>query len=184
MIPKVKRTRQQAGRFAKAVGDLFEGWFAGQCDFAKRKGQLAHIHHNEPKTVITKAGLKHAKKSVADNSGALEGGRSLVAETKSTGSIDFPRSEVLPLQQDHLERNACAGGLSLLVVEFRSPRIRRFSVPWMHVPWQVKQSAETVTAELLAAGGWEIMMDGGFLDKFHPGGPSSMPHNFRIYPRD
>ena len=122
------RTRQQAGRYAKAVGDAFESWLDGQHARAKRLGMLAHIHHNEPKTRMHKGVLFYDKKSVADYSGTLEGGRSLAEEVKSWGSSDnFPRSQVDTLQAEHLQTVLRAGGLALLIIEFRLPFVQHFA---------------------------------------------------------
>jgi penicillin-binding protein-related factor A (putative recombinase) len=179
------RTRQQAGRYAKHMGDMFESWLDGQHAMAKRDGILAHIHHNEPKTIMMKGILSYDKKSVADYSGTLEGGRSLAVEAKSWGnSENFPRSQVDTLQAEHMQTVLRAGGLALLVVEFRIPFVQRFAVPWQEVPWRVLRSAETTTAELLQGAGWKIPMDVCYLAKFHKGGVPSSPTHFRKYPRD
>lgn len=183
----MKRTNQQRGAYAKAVGDMFETWLDGQHVFARSKGILAHIHHNEPKTRMQKGVLFYDKKSVADYSGTLEGGRSLAVEAKSWGQEDaFPRSQIDTLQAEHMQTVLRAGGLALLVVEIRHPFVQRFAVPWQEVPWQVLRSAETTTAELLTDAGWKISVtdDSCYLSKFHAGGVSSSPLSFRKYARD
>ncbi len=110
----------ERGRLAKEVGGRFESWVEGQHEAAKYLGILAHVHHNEPRVKFVDGRLIYEKASVADYTGALEGGaRTLAVEAKSTATARFPLSDVTPLQQVHLGAVARAGGLALLLVEFR-----------------------------------------------------------------
>lgn len=179
------RNDRQIGRKAKAVGGAFEEWIDGQHVMAKNLGILAHVAHTYPAAVYLKGILTHTKKGVADYSGTLEGGRSLAEEAKSTSAKLFPRSEVDILQARHLDTVARAGGLALLVVEFRRtepPLYQRFAVPWLEVPWSVQVSAVTVAAADLMQ--WLIAPDTCYLSRFHKGGASSSPMTRRRYARE
>lgn len=177
--------RRAAGRKAQFVGDSFESWVDGQHVMAKNRGILAHVAHTYPRALHVKGRLSFIKKGVADYSGTLEGGRSLAEEAKSWSKDLFPRSEVDTKQALHLETVARAGGLALLLVEFRRttpPLYQRFAVPWLEVPWSVQNSAPTVAAADLMK--WIVAPDTCYLSRFHEGGASSSPMTRRRYARE
>lgn len=181
------RNHVEAGRHAKASGDQFEVWMEGQLDHAMRLGILACWHHNEPKVKVYDGKVNYDKKSVADYSATFERhglGVSGAFEAKSTSAKNFPLNEVSLLQQRHLEAVAKAGGIALLVVEFRSavaPLFQRFAIPWLDVPWIVLKTAKTINVSLLNQ--WVIPPGTCFLSRWHTGGPRSSPiYGARNYP--
>lgn len=180
-------TRVEGGRRAKAAGSAWETWIETQHEKARHFGILAHVEHAEPHTRVINGRVEYTEKGVADYFGTLEGGRSLATETKSTKASRFPRNEVSSKQQDHLERVARAGGLALLAIEFRVVETfgtwqrLRFAVPWLEVPWQIKRTAESVSAEDLK--GWEVHSE-CYLKRWHAGGTPSTPVKMSRYPRD
>jgi hypothetical protein len=182
----VTRDNSAIGRLSQQVGEAFESWLDGQHIYAQRFGILAHIEHNQAKTKVVRGTLMYVGKGVCDYTGVLD--RTAVtfaAEAKSCKAKSFPRKQVKKKQQDHLTAVARAGGLALLVLEFRSttpPFRERFAVPWLEVPWETKRSAESVSAEALAK--WRVLPDTCYLERFHARGVPSTVHRGRIYPRE
>ena len=177
------------GRTAQAVGAAFEAWIEVQHEKARRLGILAHVTHTYPEAKYIKGVLTYAQKGVADYSGTLEGGHATtyVAEAKSTSDKRFPRADIEPKQIEHLDAVARAGGLALLLIEFRInevPLRLRHAIPWLEVPWQLRRTAQSVSAEDVVA--WRISGDPTqcFLSRFHKGGPSSSPQRHRVISRD
>lgn len=173
-ISALQRSRQ-------AVGGAFEVWIEIQHEKAKLLGILAHVVHNQAQTKMIKGKLEYTQRGVSDYSGVLEGGLHLSEEAKSSKSSTLPKAKISPLQQRHLDVVAHAGGLALLLVEFRQPAPphKRFAIPWLEVPWATKKSAESVSIEDLAS--WAVVPD-CYLLRWHPGGKSSVPR--RIYSRE
>jgi len=181
------RDNSAIGRAAQAVGASLESWIDAQHSVAKMSGILAHIAHNQAQSNVVGGRLIYTAAGVSDYTGILDGktGRYVGVEAKSTKAESLPRSAVKPKQQEHLEVVARAGGLALLVVEFRItelPLRYRFAVPWLEVPWETKRSAESVSAELL--GPWLIDPGTCYLERFHPRGVPTSKHNVRVYPRE
>lgn len=166
------RDHSAIGRAAQQAGDAFEGWLDGQHVRAGQLGILAHIEHNEAHSKIVNGQHIYTKPGVADYTGILEGGRYLAVEAKSTEKGRLLRNVVEPRQQEHLEVVTRAGGLALLLIEFRrEPFFARYAVPWLEVPWTKLRTAESVAAEDI--GIWIIKPDACYLQRFHPGGPKS-----------
>lgn len=168
------------GRRAKSAGDAFEAWIEREHEEAGRLGILAHVVHNQARSSVVRGRLMFTSAGVADYTGTLEGGRTLAVEAKSTGETSLRRSAVEPLQATHLEAVARAGGLALLLVEFRSQSSSsRYAVPWLEVPWEVRCTAESVSREVL--GPWLAQEREGscYLSRFHPGGQPSWPGGWR-----
>jgi penicillin-binding protein-related factor A (putative recombinase) len=163
------------GRLAKFVGDRFEEFVDTQHAMAKHYGILAHVVHNQAQSNVVSGRLIYTACGVADYTGTCEGdGRSLATEAKSCKEKRFPRNLVKPKQQEHLGIVARAGGLAFLLLEFRNELpYKRFAVPWLEVPWVVKRSAESVSAEELA--GWMIEPQTCYLSKYRKHGQSSTP---------
>ena len=185
------------GREAQFVGSFFETWIEGQHNAAVTLGILAHWFHPQPRFYNEHGLWKPAERSVADFVGVLEespammrerpgegrievqeasvGGRTYAAEAKSVKSGRMQRSIVARQQAEHLEAVALAGGLALLVGEFRLENVRmRFACPWLDVPWKVAKAVESVTPELMAP--WDVSKypdPNCFLKRWHPGGPCS-----------
>ncbi len=164
------------GRAAKAAGDQFESWLEDQHTIAMYLGIVAHVEKNEPHSKIIHGRVMYTSPGIADWTGTLEGGRSLAVEQKSTKDNRLALSAVEPKQQKHLEAVARAGGLALLVVEFRNPPLvaRQFAIPWLDVPWTVARTAKSVCAGDLAK--WAVLSLGEgkcYLSPYHPGGPRS-----------
>lgn len=151
---------------------------------AKRHGILAHIEKTQARTAWVKGSLEYVGKGVADYVGTLEGGRSLALEAKSTSGARLPKSEIDTKQAEHLDLVARAGGLSLLLVEFRSdewPYWRRYAVPWLEVPWEVALTAQSVAQEKIEK--WRVVNE-CYLQSWHMGGASSSPHTMRRFARE
>ncbi len=184
------RSSSEVGRYKKLVGDQFESWAEGQFNHAMRIGILATWHHNEPKVKIIYGQLKYDEKSVSDYSATFETtigapGRSGAFEAKSTGGKNFSLAKISPLQQKHLEAVARAGGIAMLLVEFRRetvPLFRRFAIPWLDIPWVTLRTAKSISADVVDR--WEVAPGTCFLTSYHPGGPRSTPMPGRKYPTE
>jgi len=179
-------SRRHSAREAQFTGDLHEGWTITQHEVAVRLGILAHFEHSEPHTSIVRGQTMRTSAGVADFFGTLEGGRSYAAECKSIKGNRMPRNMVEKKQAEHLDAVARAGGLSLLVGAFRLDSvIVRFACPWLDVPWQVLQTAESVSPTVMAP--WVFTASTTnlcFLQRWHPGGPRSgtwSPNPKRVY---
>lgn len=170
------------GRAAKAAGNAFEAFLETQHEIAERLGILAHIEHSEPHSKIVGGRLMYTSPGTADYFGTLDrSGLSYACEAKSTSAASFPRSNVEPKQQRHLEAVARAGGLALLLLEFRSMS-RRYALPWLQVPWKVKRTAESVSPDDIQE--WLITVVAGdgqcYLSRFHAGGPRTSAGSLRV----
>lgn len=195
------------GRQAKAAGDAFEAFLEQQHEVALQLGILACVEHNEPHAKVIGGRLMYTERGVADYTGVLDrSGRAVAVEAKSTKAERLMKSAVSSKQQDHLDRVARAGGLALLVVEFRRElpaavqlqialwpmqaaeemlrqHFRRYVCPWEKVKWQVLKTAESVSEiDLFADGGW--IWGACYLERFHPRGTPSTQARQRNYPRE
>ena len=177
------------GRKAQQAGDQFESWLNAQHEQAKRLGILAHVEKTQARTAVVRRKLIYTGKGVADYVGTLEGGKSLALEAKSTQEDRFPRNEISAKQQEHLGVVARAGGLALLLVEFRDfvvnkslpARTFRFAIPWLALPWETLRTAESVSP--LDVSQWRVD-ERCYLSAYHPGGVSSSSHARRVYARE
>lgn len=162
-------------RTSQVVGAAFEGWINTQHEKAKLLGILAHVEKTEAHAKIVNGRLIYTERGVADYIGTMEGGRSLVVEAKSTGEERLYRDAVTKKQQEHLEAVARAGGLALLLVEFRGvpPVQMRFAIPWLEVMWQVSRTAESV--RMINVSPWLVSGD-CYLSSWHAGGLRSGAH--------
>ncbi len=171
----MRRTaRQQAGFRAQATGARFEGWIEMQHERAAHLGILAHVEHNQPHAKNVGGRLIYTRPGVADYTGTLEGGRSLAVEAKSRMGR-LLRSDIEPRQAIHLEAVSRAGGLALLLVEFRDEhKTHRFAIPWLEVPWETLRSAESIGFESMRAE-WLALSnpESCYLLRFHSGGAQS-----------
>lgn len=174
------------GRAAQAAGESFEGWLDGQHSFALINGILAHIEHNQAKTKMIKGRLRYVAKGTCDYTGVLDRvGRTVAVEAKSTKAKSFSLKGVKKKQQDHLTATALAGGLALLVVEFRSitqPYRARYAIPWLDVPWIIKKSAKTISPSQLEK--WKVAIGECYLEKYHARGVPTSRLNTRTYARE
>ena len=172
-------------RKSQQVGGAFERWIEAQHEAAKILGILSHVEHNQAQAKVVRGGLRYVGKGVSDYTGTLAGnGRALAVEAKSTQKPRLPRAEIKKKQAEHMDAVARAGGLALLLVEFRQETkdaefLQRFAIPWLEVPWETKKSAESISVEDLAA--WAVVPD-CYLLRWHAGGKSSVPR--RVYPRE
>lgn len=177
------------GRQNKILGDDLEEWLNHQHALAGRLGVLAHVEKTQAKSKVVDGRLIYEKPGVADYIGCLEGARYLAVEAKSTDDERLPRSRVEPKQQEHLTAVALAGGLSVLVVEFRGVENRRYALPWREVPWVVLRTAESVREADIVK--WRIDPGACYLLRWHSGGPRSGSHFVgepnarpRVFPRE
>ena len=178
---------KSGGRIAQAVGANFEAWLEGQHEKAKRLGILVHIEKTQARTAFIKGRLQYSGKGVADYIGTLErGGRTLAVEAKSAKGDRLERSAIETKQAEHLDAVAHAGGLALLLVEYRPDEVLpvRCAVPWLEVPWEVLRTAQSVATEAVLQ--WQIARDpeGCYLERFHARGPRSFIPRQRVIARD
>lgn len=175
------------GRASQVVGALFEAWIESQHDKALDLGILAHpATHNQAITKVIGGRLIYEKPGIADYTGTLtRGAVTLAVEAKSTQLGYLPRLAITQKQQMHLSAVAVAGGISLLLVEFRKDHINdRYAVPWALVPWGVKRTAESVDEDAITK--WHIPPQTEcYLERFHTRGPAvEGVVRKRIYPRE
>jgi hypothetical protein len=188
---------RKRGRRNKAVGDAFESWVDGQHEMAMRLGIFAHVEHNQAHAKVVNGQVIYEKPGVADYTGCLESvfvesgytiyntnseiqlrkrlpAQYLACEAKSTDGDRLPRSKISPKQQEHLTAVARAGGLALLVIEFRHdtpPVFTRYAVPWLEIKWTVLRTAESVAESDISQ--WQVQPGTCYLSRWHPGGPRS-----------
>ena len=176
------RSRREIGRTNQAVGSNFEIWIEGQHQKALYLGILAHVAHNQPSTKMIGGRLIYTEAGVADYTGVLDrSGKTLAVEAKSTGDDKLYRTVISPTQIKHLDAVAKAGGLALLLVEFRTDR-KRFAIPWLEVPWTILRSSQSVTADTLSKWFIDPNPESCYLSMFYsPGPPTSKP---RVFPRE
>lgn len=131
--------RRHAGAIAHAQGDAFELRLAYHHAAALRAGLLADVRHVSPRMRAVRQGrgirwvvVGHA---CCDYVGTLGDGRALVVEAKSTGDARLAYSQIEPQQVAQLAAVSAAGGLALLVVEYRAVGAI-YAVPWREVPWR------------------------------------------------
>jgi len=147
------------GNFSRDVGATFEQAIANRLLVLRQQNIVARFQHNTP-TWRKRGSFYHPTvPSGADFSGVLWGGLAFAAECKSTGVDkdtkrlkEFVREDRIPQTQlDDLELTARAGGLSVLVLQFR-PDLAPWSifvVPWLEVPWRLRKVYSSVSAEAL-----------------------------------
>jgi hypothetical protein len=180
------RDNAAIGRTAQAVGAGLESWADAQHEFAKTVGILAHVTHNQAQANVVGGRLIYTASGVSDYSGVLDrSGVAVAIEAKTSKANALPRANVKPKQQEHLEVVARAGGLALLLVEWRleTPPYRvRAAIPWLEVPWAVKRSAESLT--MSDAEPWVIQPSTCYLERFHPRGVPTSKRHVKVYPRD
>lgn len=166
---------RSAGRKSQAIGAAFESWIEGQHIHAHRLGILAFVEKTEAHAKTIQGRLMFVGKGVADYIGCLVGGRCLAVEAKSTGDEYLMRSAITPKQVRHLDAVAMAGGLALLLVEFRLTVHQSYSsragyaIPWTEVPWKVRRFAESVSVNDVQQ--WKIEPETCYLSRWHAGGP-------------
>jgi recombination protein U len=173
-LGQIVRDNVKIGRIKQAVGEMFEAWVDGQHEHAQRLGIIAHVEKNEPHSKIIHGHVIYTAAGVADRTGTLEGGRSLAVECKSTKAVRFPRNDISTKQQEHLDAVARAGGLALLLVEFRAttpPLFARYAIPWLEIPWKTLKTAESLDPADI--GVWMIPPGVCYLSRWHAGGPRS-----------
>jgi penicillin-binding protein-related factor A (putative recombinase) len=180
--------RVAGGYKAKLGGMQHEGWVEAQHEKARWLGIIAHVQHNEPKTKRIGGRLIEVAATVADHTGVLEGGRYLAVEDKSVEDRRFAKNKVTREQQEHLTAVAKAGGLALLVVDFKILVERllthnRAAIPWLEVPWKTVKSAEALYLEDIDLK-WIIIAEDCYLRRWHNGGPRSNTFGDRIYPAE
>jgi hypothetical protein len=187
---RTKNPNQVAGgRKAKQGGAAHEGWVEAQHEKARWLGIIAHVHHNEPKTKRIGGKLIEVAATVADHTGVLEGGRYLAVEDKSVLGRRLGRDAVTREQQEHLTAVAKAGGLALLVVDFKIAidglwTHNRAAIPWLEVPWKTVKSAEALYLDDVDDEKWIIIAEDCYLRRWHNGGPRSSTFGDRIYPAE
>lgn len=161
-----------AGRKAQRVGRQFESFVDDQHERARELGIVADVEHNQAHVEVIGGRPQYIEPGKADYTGILEGGRYFATEAKSTLSSRFGRNEVTTKQQAHLERVALAGGLSLLLVEFRTTAVfHRYAIPWLEVPWVIMKTAESVVQKDIVK--WLVVEGDCYLARWHPGGARS-----------
>ena len=171
------------GRANKGAGGAHESWVDLQHAAAKREGLLAHVEKNEPHSRIAGGRVLYSSAGVADYTGTLAAGTvashlfssrrhlspvdgvTLATEAKSTSAARLARAEVKPKQAAHLDAVAAAGGLALLLVEFRGKSMpARYAVPWAEAPWVKLRTADSVGEDDL--GRWAVPVGASYLAMF------------------
>jgi hypothetical protein len=157
--------REQAGRRAKRLGEDLERWVAGYLSTAQRVGAVAWWMKVHPGVAHRRAliegrwGFKlvWGERAAADFVGLLPDGRMLAIECKSVEGHRLALSAIQPQQRTHLGAVTAAGGVGLLVAEFRDEgavtrTARQYVIPWHLAPWATARTAEALTE--LAATPW------------------------------
>lgn len=179
-------TTQAAGRTAQRVGAAWEGWIEQQHEKARALGILAHVEHNNAHSKIVNGNLIFTKAGIADYTGVLwGGGQTLGVEAKSVSRDYLPKSMIEVRQAEHLTAVARAGGIALLLAEFRLDAGRPFrsAIPWLEVPWSVARSVESINSAAVEK--WRIVADPAacYLSRFHKGGGPREMARKRIFHR-
>lgn len=176
--------RVATGRANKSAGSTWEIWLDLQHREAIRRGLLACVEHSQPSSRIVAGRIIYSRPGVADYFGTLAlgtrstslfssraqhpasilDGVSFAAEAKSTSSDRLARAEVKTKQAEHLDAVSRAGGLALLLIEFRTSTPVRCSVPWAEVPWKKLRTADSVGIVELTE--WVIAPGENYLTKF------------------
>lgn len=156
-----------AGRTAQAVGKHLEQIVAAQIECATQARLVVWSAHNQPLfRQVGPARFVRAQASGADWSLVFNGALAGALEVKGTADRRFYRSAITDLQQEHLEQVARAGGLAVLLVQFRSEAgWPIYRVPWQAVPWErasATKDAPSVTAEAVEP--WRFNPGGGLFD--------------------
>lgn len=175
------------GGQAQAAGSHFEAFIERHHNEGKRLGIIAHVAHNEPRSKVIGGRLIYESAGVSDYTAVLEqGARAAAIEAKSRKGTCLGKSEVEPLQQEHLDAVAHAGGLALLLVEFRSetpPYFNRYAIPWLLVPWKIKRTAESLEQVDIDVQWRVVETETCYLRRWHAGGPRSSIPRGRVFPR-
>lgn len=178
-----------AHRRSREIGEDFERWLDEQHAKAGARGALAHVVHNAPPTKVVHGKLIYDEKGVADYTGILHAGKYLAAEAKSVAPGErLAKKRVSPLQQAHLDAVESAGGLALLLVEFRvasSVQHHRYAIPWHQVPWKVVRTAESLDERDVAVV-YQITAGTDYLMRYHAGSDKKYVIGTpqRAYPRE
>jgi penicillin-binding protein-related factor A (putative recombinase) len=178
------------GKKKQEAGSLFEAWVEAQHDFALCAGWLACVEHNEAHAKTIRGKVMYVAAGIADYTGTINNGHgtTLAVEAKSTADARLMRSIVAPKQARHLEAVAKAGGISLLLVEYRTAHAKqRFAIPWLEVPWQTLRTAESIGPQDVDK--WRIPTDKCYLVAHLPPSLTSgelklQPMVKRVYRRD
>ena len=152
--------RAVGGAIARNAGRAFEKLIKSHHDVAVLEGLLAFVFHVDPPVIPAKDRAIFLGPSGADFSGVVWNGLAFTAETKSTKDPHFQRSRISKLQLAHLDATARAGGVAVLVIEFRQERealwtYRRYAIPWRMVPWRIARTEARISPADLGA--WEIL---------------------------
>lgn len=177
-------------RASQTSGASFESLIERHHDRALDLGIVpCKIEHNQAYSKVVGGKLIYTKPGISDYSGIVLGWfgpktcAPLGAEAKSTKKDRLPRSAVEPLQAKYLDAVARAGGLALLLVEFRAQDIRT-AIPWLEVPWQVLKSAESLSVADVRKE-WQFSAEGCYLERCCPPERRSPPAKARrIFPRE
>lgn len=166
-------TRSSAtARASRDIGEAFETQVDTWHEMAGLRGALAHVVHNAPPAKFVHGRLIYEEAGVADYTGCLHGGQVLAAEAKSVvPNGRLARSRISTKQAAHLDAVTNAGGLALLLVEFRVDRSiahRRYAIEWHCVPWKIVRTAESLSEEDLAIV-YQVPAGTDYLARFHKG---------------
>lgn len=168
--PRTTRDRAAAGRHAKRVGDALEAWTRAQLQAAVLAGILAwwakieagarYKPQRDTATGAWRQQLTWGARAAADFIAVRRADAVSVAiECKSVDGGRLARSAIEPQQVEHLQATADAGGVALLVVEYRTEgalvhTARQYAVPWCEVPWEVERTAWSAPEAPLAR--WRV----------------------------
>lgn len=164
-------TRARAGRRADRHGKALEAWTRSQFDAAVLAEVL--VWFTKIETPITQVRvrklvegrwswtweLRWGAKAHADFVGCNAAGLCVAAECKSVEGTRLPLAQLARQQVHHLDQVNAAGGVALLVVEFRhvgrgTEAARQYVIPWACVPWQKARTALSIDEASVAA--WAV----------------------------
>lgn len=177
--PSPAERRAASGRAGKRAGDALEAWTRAQLDaavmaqiitwFAKVEAGARYRRERDARTGDWSQRLVWGARAAADFVAVrARDGVSIAIECKSVEGARLAREAIEPQQVHHLAQTHCAGGVALVVVEFRDEGqltygARQYCVPWDAMPWQRERSAWSVPEAPLAR--WKVRGAGEVFDR-------------------
>ena len=150
-IVLAKTRRREAGQRAAAAGSALEASLDKHHTVALGLG-LAEVRHVSPHVKHKGPGRLPGTFSAAfdapggsDYRGTLRGGRSLVAEAKSTQGATLAWSDFTEAERADMAA-ACELGALCLVLWWSAELAALFAVPWQAMPWKKSGAGQGVRA--------------------------------------
>lgn len=181
--PRSKAENTRIGHLSQSSGATFESWIEAQHVMAVLMGILGHVEHNQAQAKVINKRVVYTGRGCCDYTLLCPEGRYAAVEAKSTSDNVLLKSLIKPKQIAHLEATVRAGGLALLLVEFRHEdgRRTRYAVPWKKIEWTTRRKTPSVSE--LSLEPWKI--DGCYLARFVKGViPLHTQQHGRVFPRE